>query len=79
MQKYTPTEADPDEHVLNLSVEDIRAIASIRFTDVDISEDAIPSEMIKVCINTLNSDHMTLKEESLGYFTCKKMKRLSTW
>ena len=46
---------------------------------MDMSEDAIPLEMIKVCINTLNSDHMTPKEQSLGYFTQKKLKRLSTW
>ena len=58
---------------------DIRAIASIRFTDMDMTEDAIPSEMIKVCINTLNSDHMTPEEQSLGYFTRKKLKRLLTW
>ena len=79
MQKYAPTEADSEEHVLTLSVEDIRAIASIRFTDRDMSEDAIPSEMIKVCINTLNSDFMTPEEHSLGYFTSKKLKRLLTW
>ena len=44
-----------------------------------MSEDAIPTEMIKVCINTLNSDFMTPEEQSLGYFTRKKLKRLSTW
>ena len=74
MQKYAPTEADSEEHVPTLSVEDIRAIASIRFTDRDMSEDAIPSEMIKVCINTLNSDFMTPEEQSLGYFTRKKLR-----
>ena len=79
MHKYAPTEADSDKHVPTLSVEDIRAIASIRFTDRDMSEDAIPSEMIKVCINTLNSDFMTPEEQALGYFTRKKLKRLSTW
>ena len=51
---------------------------SIRFTDMDMSEDSIPSEMIKVCINTLNSNHMTPKEQSLGYFTHKKLKSTST-
>ena len=44
-----------------------------------MSEDAIPTEMIKVCINTLNSDFMTPEEQALGYFTRKKLKRLSTW
>ena len=44
-----------------------------------MSEDAIPSEMIKVCINTLNLDFMTPEEQALGYFTRKKLKRLLTW
>ena len=44
-----------------------------------MSEEAIPSEMIQVCINTLNSDKMTKEEEALGYFTRKKLKRLQNW
>ena len=35
--------------------------------------------MILLCINTLNSDHMTNEEQALGYFTRKKLKKLSTW
>ena len=35
--------------------------------------------MIQLCIITLNSDHMTKEEQALGYFTRKKLKRLSTW
>ena len=60
---------------MSLSIEDIRAIVS----NVDMSEEAIHSEMIKVCINTLNSEHMTKGEQVLGYFTRKRLKRLSTW
>ena len=63
---------------MSLSFEDIRAIASLCNEDVDMSEESIPSEMIKVCINTLNSEHMTKEEQVLGYFTRKKLKRLST-
>ena len=44
-----------------------------------MSTNAISSEMIQLCINTLNSDHMTKEEQALGYFTRKKLKRLSTW
>ena len=68
-----------EEHIMSLSVEDIRAITSIRHEDVDISTTAISSEMIQLCINTLNSDHMTKEEQALGYFTMKKLKKLSTW
>ena len=66
-----------EEHVMSLSIEDIRAIESVRHR-IDMSESAIFSEMIQLCINTLNSDHMTKEEEALGNFTRKKLKRLST-
>ena len=58
-------------------------IASLRQTrkdkDVDMSEEAIPTEAIKLIINTLGSDVITPEEQKLGYFTRKKLKRLSTW
>ena len=67
-----------EEHVMSLSIEDIRAIAAVKH-GIDMSESAISSEMIQVCINTLNSDHMTKEEQALGYFTRKRLKRLETW
>ena len=62
---------------MSLSIEDIRASDTLRHDDVDQSEEATPSEMIKICINTLHSDHMT-HEQALGYFTRIKLKTLST-
>ena len=44
-----------------------------------MSEEAISSERIKICINTLNSEHMTKKEQALGYFNRKRLKQLSIW
>ena len=85
LKQYAPSEMeriDDRDHVLSLSVADIRAIASIRHyddIDVDLSEESISSEMIKLCINTLNSDHITPEEQALGYYTRKKLKRLSNW
>ena len=67
-----------EEHVMSLSIEAKRAIASVRH-GIDMSESAISSEMIQLCINTLNSDHMTKEEQALGYFSRKKLKRLTTW
>ena len=66
-----------EEHVISLSVEDIRAIASIRHKDVDMSTTSISSEIIQLCINILNSDHMTKEEQAIRYFTRKKLKKLS--
>ena len=42
-------------------------------------EEAISFEMIKVYINTLNSEHMIKEEQALWYSTRKKLKRLLTW
>ena len=67
-----------EEHVVSLSMEDIQAISLVRH-DVDMYKSAISSEMIQLCINTLNSDHMTKEEQALGYFTRKKLKKLTTW
>ena len=67
---------------LSLSTEDIRAIASIHYLDdqqVDLSEETIPSKVIKMCIHTLNSDHITPEEQALGFYTRKKLKKLSNW
>ena len=62
-----------------MSTADVRAIAKLRHEDADVSGEAIPTEMIQTCINTLNSDHMTEEEAALGYFTRKKLKTLTTW
>ena len=32
-----------------------------------------------MAINTISSDHMTPEEEALGFFTRKRLKKLSTW
>ena len=44
-----------------------------------MSEEAIPTEMIKLHIDTLTLDVITPEEEALGYFTQKKLQKLSTW
>ena len=73
IKNFAPTDMELEEHIMSLSIEDIRAIATVRH------ESAISSEMIQLCINTLNSDHMTKEEQALGYFTRKRLKRLATW
>ena len=85
IKKYAPSEMDSnkfEDHVMSLSIADIREIASIRLydkEDFDLSEEAMPAEMIKLCINTLNSDHITSEEQLLGFYTIKKLKRLKNW
>ena len=69
VQKFSLTINDMYEHIISLMVQDVRAISSLRHNNVDLSEDVIPSEMMKVCINTLTSQHLTPEQRALGYFT----------
>ena len=66
-----------------MTIDDIRAIYALKktkkYTDLDILEEVIPTEMIKLSINTLTLDAITLEEEALGYFICKKLQELTTW
>ena len=77
------TENDFEEHKHTLSIGDICAIATLKpswkYSSIDMSLEAISTEMIKLCINTLTLDVVTPEEQALGYFTQKKLKKLSTW
>lgn len=44
-----------------------------------MSSEAIPIEMIQLCINTLASDEITPEEQALGCFTQKKLEKLLIW
>ena len=85
LKQYASSEIkqiDDQDQVLSFSVADFRAITSIIHYDddnCDLSEEDISSEMIKLCINTLRSDHITPEEQALGFYTRKKLKRLSNW
>ena len=78
-----PREDNFKEHEHTLSIDKIQAIDAIkpshRHSQLDMSPEAIPTEMIQLCINTLQSHAVTPKEEVLGYFTRKKLQQLSTW
>lgn len=67
--------------IYNLSI-DVRVILTLYYDDInntDMSEEAIPSEMIKICFNTFNLDHMTQKQQALRYFIRKRLKTLYTF
>ena len=58
---------------MSLLVEDVMVIASLHHHDVNLLVDAIQSEIIKTCINTLTSQHVAPEEQALSYFTQKKL------
>ena len=81
--KVAPCNSDFEEHEHELTIDDVRAITSLRRTKkesefINMSEDAIPTEIIKLVINSLGSDAITPEEQALGYYTRKKLKKLST-
>ena len=47
------------EYVVSLKVKDIRVIDTLHHDDIDMPEETILYEMIKLCINTLNSENIT--------------------
>ena len=78
MKKFAPNTNNIYEHIMPLLVEDFRVIVSLFHNNIDLSQDTIPSEMVKMCINILNSQHVTPEEQTLFYFTLKKLKTLYT-
>ena len=68
LNTFAPTERecnDCEGYMATLSLEDIRNIAAIRNEDLDLSDEVLPDELIRVCINTLSSSKMTPEEEAL--------------
>ena len=50
--KYAPKGFDYEDHVMSLTVENIRSIARLRYNH-DITPEDVPIEMIQIAINTL--------------------------
>ena len=71
---------DGDQNTLpSISIADLRSIASVRYPDLDFSEDSIPTEVVELAINAIRSDATTPEEQALGHFTRRKLRKLDTW
>ena len=81
--RVDPREDDFKENEHTLLIDDIQAIAAIkpsqRHGQLNMSPEAIFTEMIQLYINILTSDAITPEKEGLVYFTRKKLQQLSTW
>ncbi|KAG7338408.1 reverse transcriptase RNA-dependent DNA polymerase [Nitzschia inconspicua] len=69
--------AMPDEETPVLTLDAIRSICSLRFPDTDFS--SVPVEDIAAAIHAVTSTAVTPAEQALGFFTRRKLQRLSTW
>ena len=83
LEKLEPTQKDYEEHKHVLTIDNIRAIASLQQTwkekeDIDMSKDEIPTKIVKLIINTLGFDEITPGEQQLGYCTRNKLRKFDT-
>ena len=73
-------DADLDQdHMPELTIDCICAIAWLRYIDDGFSDDIVSDEEIVLCVNAIQSREMTEEEEALGAFTQRKLKTLTTW
>ena len=74
--KLAPTELDEDYHCISLNAQTIRAIAAARL-GTHITHSEVSDEAIRLF--TISSENTTDEEASLGHFTRRKLKGLTTW
>ena len=71
--RVAPTENGFEGYEHTLSIDNICAIATLKpsqkYSDIDMSLEAISTEMIQLRINILTLDAVTPEEQALGYFT----------
>jgi hypothetical protein len=69
-----------EDHVHNLTIEDIRSISQVRFDDedLDFSLSNLTTEEVQIMLNAIRSDATTPAEQELGRFTRGKLKNLET-
>ena len=66
-----------DNGTPNLDVATTRVIAAL-CSGLDFSEDRIPTDVILIVINSITSQAITPAEQTLGKFTCRKLKNMDT-
>ena len=76
---FKPHDIDDDDHVPSLTVADVRAIAALRYPDVDFSEHSVTTEQVGILLQAIQSQAITPAEQALGRFTRRKLKNLTTW
>ena len=79
------TEDDMDFHATSLDINSLRAITKIQEKshfpnlDLSISPEYLPTGLIHLTINYIQSKSTTPENQVLGHFTRRNLKILSTW
>ena len=77
---FAPEDPDlEDEHVHQLTIEDIRHITAVRHPKSSFGPEDVEVEQIHLALNAISSTTITDSERALGTFTRRKLKTLETW
>ena len=69
-----------EEHVHQLSIEDIQNISAMRHPDVSFDQIDLTTDEARFAMNhAISSQAVTAEEASVGNFTRRKLKKLNTW
>ena len=76
---YAPGKDDFAEHTPQISIETLQCIAPNWYKELDFSEESIPTKIKQVLLHLMMSSKITPEEQSLGTFTCHRLKTCPTW
>ena len=62
----------------DLDIVSLRIVATLR-SDLDFSEESIPTNILLPIINSITSQAITPAKQALGKFTHCKLKNMDTW
>ena len=65
--------------VPTLDLHSLRAIAQLRHPNTPFDTDTLPSDLLEFTVDAIRSSATTSEEQALGFFTRRKLKKLSTW
>ena len=78
-QHLCHTEDDMEVSVPTLDLHSLRAIAQLRHPNTSFDTDTLPSDLLEFTVDAIRSSATTSEEQALGFFTRRKLKKLSTW
>ena len=65
--------------VPTLDLHSLRAISKLRHPNSSFDTESLPSDLIEFTIDAIRSSATTSEEQALGFFTRRKLKKLTTW
>ena len=76
---HSPMDINDEDHMHQLTIEDICHIAAIWHPNINFSEDSISTEEVNLAIQAISSSAITDEERGIGHFICHELCQLTTW